>query len=140
MHTSGLEISRIPDRLSYCIADFLCDIASECNPGSAGQGVSPAEYVCSRYSAEGSGGADGNVPYHRDASGGCRFCLSGNEKDGSIFYRRYDVILEYDLQFFAAEGMGGREDRALLPRKNYLMPEKKVRLPKAVKLPMDLDF
>ena len=55
------------------------------------------------------------------------------------FYRRYDVILEYDLQFFAAEGMAERR-QSLLPRKNYLMPEKKVRLPKAVKLPMDLDF
>ena len=105
------------DGVVNCIADFLCDIASECNPGSAGQGVSPAEYVCSRYSAEGSGGADGNVPYHRDASGGCRFCLSGNEKDGSIFYRRYDVILEYDLQFFAAEGMGGEKTEPATEKK-----------------------
>ena len=43
------------------------------------------------------------------------------------------MILEYDLQFFAAEGQGG-EKTELLPRKSCLMPEKKVRLPKAVRL------
>lgn len=49
------------------------------------------------------------------------------------------MILEYDLQFFAAEGMGGEKTEPAT-EKNCLMPEKKVRLPKAVKLPMDLDF
>mgnify|MGYP002224276737 CR=1 FL=1 len=96
---------------------FWCDIASECNPGSAGQGISPDEYVCSRYSAEGSGGTDGDVALPPGCFRGCRFCLSGNEKDGSIFYRRYDVILEYDLQFFAAEGQGGEKTEPATEKK-----------------------
>ena len=44
------------------------------------------------------------------------------------------MILEYDLQFFAAEGQGGEKTEPAT-EKSCLMPEKKVRLPKAVRLP-----
>lgn len=75
----------------------------------AGQGVTADEYVCGGNSAEGAGGIVCPVPYGRNVARGSGFCVSGNEEDGSIFYRRYDVSLEYNLQFFAAEGQGGEK-------------------------------
>ncbi len=44
------------------------------------------------------------------------------------------MILEYDLEFFAAEGMGGEKTEPATEKK-LSDARKKVRLPKAVKLP-----
>ena len=95
----------------------MCDIAVKCHFRCAGQGVTADEYVCGGNSAEGAGGIVCPVPYGRNVARGSGFCVSGNEEDGSIFYRRYDVSLEYNLQFFAAEGQGGEKTEPATEKK-----------------------
>lgn len=58
-----------------------------------------------------------NVSDSGNAAGSSGFCLSGDEEDGGVLYRRYDVSLEYNLQFFAAEGQGGEKTEPATEKK-----------------------
>ena len=90
-------------------ANIRCYAFIKLIAGNPGKSCTTDEYVCCRDTDKSIGRNDSITFNNKDASGNFRYDLYGNKDYDGCICGGYDVILEYNLQFFAKDGPGGEK-------------------------------